>query len=236
MSITREKFIQRGRTLACTIALGLAGSFALALPECAFEDRLATRSDIHDWQYTLVDTTWRLPADYEPDDLVSLREAGFDDDRLIRAVVIEDLSAMRQAAIEAGVPIAVQSAYRSYAYQHNTFDYWVGIQGREAALGSSARPGHSEHQLGTVLDFRSEGGPAAWDMEDWAETPAGAWMVDNSWRYGFVLSYPKDASHLTCYIYEPWHYRYLGRDRARLVHESGLTLRELLWHESGMDR
>ncbi len=236
VSTTRDKFMNHSRKLACTVALGLAGSLALAVPECAFEDRLTANSGTNDWPYTLVDTTWRLPADYAPDDLVALRQAGFDDDRLIRSVVIADLAAMRQAALEAGVPIAVQSAYRSYAYQENTFDYWVGIQGREAALASSARPGHSEHQLGTALDFRSEGGPAAWDLEDWAATEAGAWMLDNSWRYGFVLSYPKDASHLTCYIYEPWHYRYLGRERARTVHESGLTLREFLWQESGGER
>lgn len=211
--------------------VALVSTAALALPECTYEDLPTARSGLDDWAYTLVDTVYALPAGYAPDDLVSLREAGFADDRLIRAIVIEDLAAMRRDAEELGHPLEVQSAYRSYDYQVQTFAYWVGQEGLEAALASSARPGHSEHQLGTALDFRSRGGPAPWDLADWAETPAGAWLTRNSWRYGFILSYPPGKREITCYIYEPWHYRYVGRDRAALIFESGLTLREFLWQE-----
>jgi D-alanyl-D-alanine carboxypeptidase len=149
----------------------------------------------------------------------------------VRKLVVADLKAMATAARAAGARLAVQSAYRSYATQRATFDYWVRLHGYAYALKESARAGHSEHQLGTSLDFRSYGGPAPWDVTDWATTRAGKWMKANAWKYGFILSYPKGKTDVTCYMYEPWHYRYVGRDRAIWVRASGLTLREFLWAE-----
>lgn len=215
------------RMTATAVAASL--SMAFAVPVCDYLDEPAFLTDYADWPFTLVDTVFRLPADYVPADLVPLNRAGFDDDRLIRQVVIDDLTALREAAEAAGNPLEVQSAYRSYAYQEQTFAFWVAQDGREAALASSARPGHSEHQLGTALDFRSAGGAAPWDLVDWGDTPAGAWMLENSWKYGFVVSYPAGTRDITCYIYEPWHYRYVGRDVAGQIHESGVTPREWLW-------
>lgn len=199
------------------------------LPACGYEDRATAFTSYDDWQVTLLDTLYKLPADYAPTDLVPVRQAGFDSDLLMRGFVIEDLRALRDAALAAGHPLAVQSAYRSYSYQDRTFNYWVNLQGRQAALLSSARPGHSEHQLGTAVDFRSANGPPAWDLADWADTPAGAWTVANAWRYGFALSYPKNTQEITCYIYEPWHYRYVGRELAAQLQARGITLREWLW-------
>lgn len=221
--------LKRSRLLLLLLILLFCSTMAQALPDCSYSDELTPLDAYSDWPYTLVDTTWRLPADYAPHDLVSLTEAGFNDDRLIRAFVIPELAELRNAAITAGNPLEIQSAYRSYAYQQQTFQYWVDLEGEAAALASSARAGHSEHQLGTVLDFRSENGAAPWDLPDWAETPAGAWLKDNAVDYGFIMSYPPGQTAVTCYIYESWHYRYVGREVARLVHDSGLTLREWLW-------
>lgn len=217
--------------LAVSLGAGQAAAQAQELPECEYADSPAPGAAYDDWNITLVDTALRLSADYVPPDLVPLTEAGFPDERYVRRLLIDDLAELRRAAEQAGIQLAVQSAYRSYAYQEDTFAYWVELEGHEAALASSARPGHSEHQLGTVIDFRSAGGPAAWDLEDWAETPEGAWMRDNAWQYGFVMSYPAGKREVTCYVYEPWHYRYVGRDVARAVKESGLTLREWLFEQ-----
>ena len=145
--------------------------------------------------------------------------------------MIADLKAMAKAARAAGARLSVQSAYRSYATQKETFDYWVRLHGYAYALKESARAGHSEHQLGTSLDFRSYGGPAPWDVTDWATTKAGKWMKANAWKYGFIMAYPKGKTDVTCYMYEPWHYRYVGRDRANWVRASGLTLRQFIWAE-----
>lgn len=219
------------RTFPLITLLLFGQGHSLELPACTYDDLPAQRDSMSDWPFTLVDTVFRLPASYIPPDLVSLREAGFDDDRLVRAIVIPDLKALNAAASAAGHPLEVQSAWRSWEYQQQTFQYWVNLEGREAALKSSARAGHSEHQLGTALDFRSAGGSAPWDLADWAATPAGGWLRDNAAEYGFVMSYPEHSSHLTCYIYEPWHYRYIGVDNARQLRDSGVTLREWLWQQ-----
>ncbi len=209
-------------------------------PSCALADEPALAAELWHWAYTVLDTRFRLPADYHPDDLVELVDvlaevldgevaAAATPGQLVRSVMVDDLRALFAAAEAAGQLLAVQSAFRSYTYQESTFAYWVELDGYEAALLSSARAGHSEHQLGTTLDFRSRHGPAAWDVPDWAETSEGAFMVANAWRYGFVMSYPQGAEEESCYNYEPWHYRYLGRDLAAQVQASGLTPRILLW-------
>ncbi len=140
---------------------------------------------------------------------------------------------MAKAARKAGRAIAVRSAYRSYASQKSVFAGWKARSGEQQARKYSARPGHSEHQLGTTIDFRSASSQAApWDYNDWATSKPGAWMKANAWKYGFVMSYPKGKFSKTCYGYEPWHYRYVGRTLARQIHESGLTPREYLWRHS----
>ena len=79
------------------------------------------------------------------------------------------------------------------------------------------------------IDVTGEGDALPWEYADWASTRAGAWMAGNAWRYGFVMSYPRGAFDVTCYDYEPWHYRYVGRALAAEITASGLTPRQLLW-------
>ncbi len=200
-----------------------------SVPTCAVADAPTAFTGYDMWASTLVDTHFRLPADYAPPDLVSTSRAGLNGDQQLRALVIPHLKAMASAAAAAGHPIAVQSGYRSYQTQVATFQYWVKVDGYAYALKSSARPGHSEHQLGTAMDLRAKGGRPPWDYPDWAATPTGAWVAANAWRYGFVMSYPKGHEADTCYMYEPWHYRYLGAEAARAIRDGGLTTRAYLW-------
>ncbi len=199
------------------------------LPACAYKDVLTRFRGYADWQRTLVDTILSVGSDYHPGDLVDTSKAGLNAGHAIRSHVVADLKAMTDAARAAGRPIQVQSAFRSYTTQQATFQHWVNVGGMEEALRTSARPGHSEHQLGTTFDFTSLGGRPPWDYADWAATPAGGWMASNAWKYGFVLSYPRNSFAKVCYEYEPWHFRYLGRPLAAEVRASGLTLREWLW-------
>jgi LAS superfamily LD-carboxypeptidase LdcB len=149
-----------------------------------------------------------------------------DDPRaLVRKVMYSDLAGLRDAASAAGHRLVIVSAYRSYAQQVLTFSYWVGVGGYEQALRTSARPGHSEHQLGTTLDF-GDGIAAPWEYSDWAATPTGGWLARHAAEHGFVMTYPPGKSAVTCYDYEPWHYRWVGRDLAARVVASGVTLRE----------
>jgi D-alanyl-D-alanine carboxypeptidase len=178
----------------------------------------------------VLDTIYRLPADFAPRRLVSTARAGLQRGYEIIPALVDDLRAMHQASIEADAEIAIRWAYRSYGEQVSAHNLWVSQVGEERARQVSARPGHSEHGLGTAIDFRSADSlRPPWEYDDWARTRPGAWMQDNAWRFGFVLSYPKGMADETCYAYEPWHYRYVGRDLAQQIHDSGLTPRRFLW-------
>lgn len=198
------------------------------LPACRYDDVLTSPRGYRHWPVTLVDTILMVPQTYVPPDLVPVSQAGIEGSGKVRLVMIDDLRAMADAARADGAGIAVQSAYRSYEQQVKTFRTWVALYGRERALRISARPGHSEHQLGLAIDFRSDSGGSPFEG-DWGLTPAGQWMAANAWQYGFVMSYPKGKLKVTCYEYEPWHFRYLGRELAKSVYDSGLTIREHLW-------
>jgi LAS superfamily LD-carboxypeptidase LdcB len=198
------------------------------LPACRYDSILTTPRRYVDWPITLVDTILRVPSTYAPPDLVPITDAGLTGVGVIRSVAIDDLRAMGDAARAAGAPIAVKSAYRSYQQQQVVFQGYVREHGYNAALTFSARPGHSEHQLGLAIDFRSEAGGDPF-VGDWATTAPGAWMKANAWQYGWVMSYPKGKFATVCYISEPWHYRYVGRDLAAQIHASGKTIRAYLW-------
>ncbi len=215
------------------LATGIAATVATAasLPSCRVADTLTQQRSYAAWNRTVLDTTYRLTSGYYPGDLRSTVNAGLNSGHRVRAFVIADLKAMARAARAAGARLAVQSAFRSYSTQKSTFAYWSRVSGYSAALRSSARAGHSEHQLGTTIDFRSYGGSAPWYYTDWGTTKAGAWLKKNAWKYGFVMAYPKGKMSVTCYAYEPWHYRYMGRSEAAKVRSSGLTLRQYLWRQ-----
>jgi D-alanyl-D-alanine carboxypeptidase len=203
------------------------------LPKCRLANIMTVPRDYNSWSTTLVDWLLRVPRSYVPPDLVPVSDAGIAGPGYIREVAIDDLRALAEAAARNGTPIQVNSPYRSYAEQVASFNGWVSVDGYDDAITYSHRPGHSEHQLGLTIDFMTAGGPSAL-QGDWATTPAGSWMAENAWRYGWLMSYPLGEggaifSDATCFHYEPWHYRYLGREIARKVHRSGLTIREYLW-------
>ena len=214
--------------VAVSLSVAAGPVDAAALPSCRIADKLTKLHSRSDWDRTLLDTTYRLPKTYRPVGLISVRSAGLPGGGSIRRVALKDLRALVRASRKAGARLAAESTYRSYTTQVWTFARWVHLGGPAAALESSARPGHSEHQLGTTIDFKSIGGPAPW-TSDWGRTREGAWLKKNAWRYGFVMSYPAGKKSVTCYRYEPWHFRYVGRDIAARVHASGKTLRQVLW-------
>ena len=183
------------------------------------------------WGQTLVDTLATLGRGYVPPDLVPVGRAGIAGGGTIRKLVINDLRALDQAARAAGVHLRVVSAYRSYQKQQSTFAHWVAVGGYRQAIATSARPGHSEHQLGTVIDFGEVGRPDPWN-QSFAASKAGRWLHDNAAQFGFVVSYPAGRQDEVCYDPEPWHLRYVGRDEAAAIDASGLALRTWLWRSS----
>jgi D-alanyl-D-alanine carboxypeptidase len=199
------------------------------LPSCSdgSQQMLLMASD--QYSLMLIDKTYSVPKDYVPPDLVNVRKAGFGGSYMVRAVMIDDLKQMRIDAAKANSALAIFSAYRSYQEQVWSFGHWMNALG-DAALLSSARPGHSEHQLGLAIDFKAYGGSVPWATTDFARyTAAGAWLAKNAWKYGFVMSYPWNKVSQVCYAYEPWHYRYVGRAAAAAIHASRQTPRVWLW-------
>jgi zinc D-Ala-D-Ala carboxypeptidase len=196
------------------------------IPACGQGDDPAEGDPLADWATIVIDTTRALPRDFAPDDLVEVTAAGFTQLDRVRQFVIPDLALLRQAAEANGTPIVVISAYRSFAYQEGLFRSEVERVGESRAAAAVARPGHSEHQLGTALDVLN---PEAGALSAaFADTPAGQWIATHAHEYGFVISYPAGAQDRSCYEYEPWHLRYVGRDIAAKIHESGLPPREWL--------
>lgn len=208
------------------MAAGYATS--LVADHCVDRDLAAPAAD--DAILMVLDRSYALPADHVPPDLVPASTAGLggaSGPRLVRQVVVDDLGAMRAAWDTAGMAIEIESAYRSFTDQQVTFDGWVARIGEAGARMRAARPGHSEHQLGTAIDVISPGWSGRFG--DWAvESAEGAWMAAHAWEYGFVMSYPPDGIDDTCYGYEPWHYRWIGREAAAEHRASGLTLRRFL--------
>jgi zinc D-Ala-D-Ala carboxypeptidase len=193
-------------------------------PPCDTGEAAVAADPADDWATAVIDTAHRLPEEYAPTDLVDVTAAGFDSRDQVRAIVIDDLAALRAAAEANGTPIVVISGYRSYSYQQDLFQRRADEVGEEQAALRTARPGHSEHQLGTAIDVLD---PGVGDLTtEFGVTPAGQWIAAHAHEFGFVISYPDSARERTCYEYEPWHLRYVGRDIAAQIHESGATPRE----------
>jgi D-alanyl-D-alanine carboxypeptidase len=205
------------------------------LPACAEVDVIVPDDPASEWATILVDTGRALGEGYVPNDLRNIAEAGFPftDGLAVRELVVADLAALREAAAANGTPLGIIAAFRSYAQQVDLFDRRVGEMGESEAGSRVARPGHSEHQLGTAIDIASEGDTDV--DQSWGATPAGQWVATHAHEYGFLLSYPLDAEDRTCYDYEPWHLRYVGRELASDVIDSGQTLREYLWQLDPVD-
>lgn len=157
------------------------------------------------------------------------------DEHQIASVAYGDYLLMMEDCRAAGMKPAVCSSYRTMEYQENLFrhkveEYMEDGYSREDATrlaGTSvAVPGTSEHQLGLAVDIVDN---RNWNLdESQAEMPTQQWLMENSWRYGWILRYPDEKSALTGIIYEPWHYRYVGREIAAEIHALDLCLEEYL--------
>ena len=217
-----------GAILLAVVAIATP-AWAQGAPPCSVDARIVTLDADAYPALVLVDPAWRLAPGYAPRDLVPVAAAGFAGEHLVRAAVVEDLRALRYAAEAAGLRLAVQSAYRSEAYQARVHEGWVHQLGAARAAEVSARAGHSEHQLGTAVDLRSATGPPAWELDDWASTPEGAWVAEHAHRFGFVVSYPRGAEAASCYAYEPWHLRWVGRETAAAAAAAAVAYRVWLY-------
>lgn len=135
---------------------------------------------------------------------------------------------MLAAAKKQGFDFVAFSGYRSFDYQTTLYNNYVNRDGQAAADRYSARPGYSEHQTGLAFDIGERGKENLWLTEEFGETPAGQWLLTNAQDYGFILRFPKNKEDITGYMYESWHYRYVGVDIAKEIKKKDITLEEYL--------
>jgi D-alanyl-D-alanine carboxypeptidase len=174
--------------------------------------------------WTLVNKSHPISPTYVPTNLVS-PDLLKSDAVTLRNDTIQNLKAMFNTAKDEGVTLIIASAYRSYDYQNKIFSALAASVGTDKANQSIALPGQSEHQTGLALDIASSSS-TCYIETCFSDTSAGQWLAQNSYKFGFILRYPEDKEKLTQYIYEPWHFRYVGKDLAGAIYRSGLTLDE----------
>lgn len=175
----------------------------------------------------LVNKQYKLPSSYAPRDLVKASKSGIrrGENYYLRNIVIPDLTRMITDAKLEGVDLSIVSGYRSYQTQIDTYNYWLKMNNGNTSLVDtfSARAGHSQHQLGTAIDFSTnEIGDKLGD--EFSNTKASKWLSQNAYKYGFVISYPKGYENITGYKHESWHYRYIGLENAQNMINLGKIL------------
>jgi D-alanyl-D-alanine carboxypeptidase len=175
------------------------------------------RLDIGEAEHALLPATRdeALPDGYAPPDLRALATVGIPQvgSGFVREIVVPDLRAIVAAARAEGVSLWVASGYRSYASQETIYGYWARQVGPEVADRRSARPGHSQHQLGTAIDFNL--GPG------FRDSSARHWLSEHAHEYGFVFPYTEAAAGRTGYVSEPWHVRWVGPELATTMWAAG---------------
>ena len=129
---------------------------------------------------------------------------------------------MATDALNDNMNIRIVSAYRSYEYQENLYNGYLKKESREKVDTYSARAGYSEHQTGLAIDIDN----GVTDYNKFHLTQEFNWMQKNAYKYGFIMRYPQDKINITGYKYESWHYRYVGYDIAKYIHDHNITYEE----------
>lgn len=196
--------------------LVLSGTAAVAAPEdipAVEAVELTSASSL----LALINPSTKLsPEDYTPKDLVTVSGTSFQL-RKQAADAVQDLVADARAA---GHSIKVLSAFRSYQRQATLFNQYQAQYGTDYAERISARPGTSEHQLGLAADLGYTNSRAEL-KETFGQTPAGQWIAEHAVDYGLIVRYPVGKEEITGYKYEPWHVRYIGKEQAKAMQDSG---------------
>ena len=170
----------------------------------------------------LVNKYNKLPSNFTQYNLVNMsREYTVNDGKqyLLANVAYEQYKEMADAAKKEGLNMRVLSAYRTESYQGGLYNNKVRTNGKVYADNYSARPGHSEHQTGLAVDISTT-------KTTFEYTAEFKWLQKHAHEYGYILRYPKGKEWITGYSYEPWHYRYVGTDAAKIIYEEGITYEE----------
>jgi D-alanyl-D-alanine carboxypeptidase len=172
--------------------------------------------------YTLVNKYNYLRDDFVPNNLVEMTTPYSKEGIYLVEEARDNFYKLVDKAKEEGLTIRAISAYRGYTYQKRLYDKYVEADGVNKADTYSARPGFSDHQTGLAIDVDN----TTSSFENFTNTKEYQWMLDNSYKYGFILRYPSAKESITTYQFESWHYRYVGLKLAKKIKASNLTFDE----------
>lgn len=178
-------------------------------------------TDIEKKELMLVNKYNHLDENYKPENITKISPIYAYDENYAPKEVLEQYKKMFNDAQEQGIELIISSSYRSYEEQKETYEYYEQIKG-ENVKNYASLPGYSEHQTGLAFDILKIGVLT----DDFEKTDEFKWLVNNSYKYGFILRYPKDKEKITKFDYESWHYRYVGTDAAKTIHDENITLEE----------
>lgn len=182
---------------------------------------IKTVKDPHD-TLVLVNKWNELPSGITPQNLVVSEESYNPSKLKMEKVASDALSNMINDAKTAGYTLYLVSGYRSEDYQKDLYNYYVKLEGQTKADTYSARQNHSEHQTGLAADI----GISPGSFDNFEKSAAYPWVKENSHKYGFIERYPKGKEFIHGYIYEPWHYRYVGTEAAKIIYDEDITFEE----------
>ena len=174
----------------------------------------------------LVNKYYKLDSKFEPSDLEVINSKYSSGTKKLRKEAKEAFENMCSDALKEGYKMYAGSAYRTYDYQLGLYNRYVAKDGFSAAETYSARAGYSEHQLGLAVDILNH----SWEYIS-ENNPEYTWLINNSYKYGFILRYPRGKEYITGYMFEDWHFRYLGIELAEKVKNSNLTYDEYVARE-----
>ena len=178
-----------------------------------------TEPDIY---LVLVNKEYKLSENYIPSKLELISNEFANENKYLRKEAKDAFESLSKDAKKLGYRVIAVSTYRDYEYQNKLYNIYVDEKGIEYADKCSARPGHSEHQTGLAVDVEGSNR----DYDEFENSKEFIWMKENAYKYGFILRYPKGKEKITGFKYEPWHYRYVGKNVAKTIYDEKLTLEE----------
>jgi len=193
------------------------------IPSCFYNaNRDVKTTENPDRLETIVDQYNIIPNSYMPNDLINGKSNGIptfaNGSSYLRLEAFNSLKLMVDKLKSLGISVQISSGYRGPEAQENAFKYWVDLAGEQEAKKYVAPVGQSEHQLGTAVDILTAENNFK-ISDNYVKTKLYKWLTENAHEYGFVMTYPERKTEITGYSFEPWHFRYLGIEHAKIINQ-----------------
>ncbi len=185
-----------------------------------YDEIIAT--DTSKKELMMVNKYYKLSETYEPSDLVEVSSRYAYKGKYISESILESLKSMLESAMESGYVLVVTQGYRSYEDQLKAYENYKNSNGEASANAFVSKAGHSDYQTGLGLDIE----PYNKTISNPNESEEHIWLMENSYKYGFILRYPEDKENITGFSYYPWRFRYVGVELSTYIYNNNITFEE----------